>query len=574
MRTPLLWLAATALAACSDSGTPALGEEEYHFLSKSYDVEGLHRSMMGPRSREYITLLPKEDESELLWVTGFKAVMVDGDGETSAPQDFMCHSNFSLQQPYIRLFTLSQGQLSIRFPEGFAVPVMSDKIMSVETQVLNLNEPDLRRQVRHKIDVSFVRDSEVETPFRPLAVKHGYALVSLGEEPVAWDVSTPDGVQERACCLPGEAASLDSMMTDSQGRRFSGHFVVEPGRHEYRTLITKQMKLEYDTTLHYVAVHVHPFAEYAELYDLTDGRVVYRGYAEQFEGRIGLEHVDYFSSEEGIPLYKDHEYEIVGVYNNTSDEPQDSMIVMLLYVEDQKFVKPVPGASSRPSYSVTPSEDVAPGKIVVDELVEGFGAGPEDGNMVVVHYTGWLADGTRFESSHARGMPFAFPLGIGRVVPGLDQAIAGMRVGGTAKVTVPGDLGFGPKGAGDGTIPPNATLVFEVELLDVPEVGYEIVEEGDGEPARFGQNATLHYRGFLDDGTEFDSSHSRGEPYAFRVGWGRVIAGWHKAVEGMKVGEKRRARIPAVLGYGPLGFGDQVPPNSDLTFELELVGLE
>ena len=98
------------------------------------------------------------------------------------------------------------------------------------------------------------------------------------------------------------------------------------------------------------------------------------------------------------------------------------------------------------------------------------GDGPEavSGKTVEVHYTGWLENGTKFDSSLDRGEPFSFRLGAGEVIEGWDQGVAGMKVGGKRKLTIPPDLAYGQEGAG-GVIPPGATLVFEVELLDVRE---------------------------------------------------------------------------------------------------------
>jgi FKBP-type peptidyl-prolyl cis-trans isomerase FkpA len=96
----------------------------------------------------------------------------------------------------------------------------------------------------------------------------------------------------------------------------------------------------------------------------------------------------------------------------------------------------------------------------------GTGAEAKAGQTAVVHYTGWLTNGTKFDSSKDRGQPFSFPLGGGRVIKGWDEGVQGMKVGGTRKLTIPADLGYGAQGAG-GVIPPNATLVFEVDLLEL-----------------------------------------------------------------------------------------------------------
>jgi FKBP-type peptidyl-prolyl cis-trans isomerase len=102
----------------------------------------------------------------------------------------------------------------------------------------------------------------------------------------------------------------------------------------------------------------------------------------------------------------------------------------------------------------------------IEDMKVGTGAVAEAGKSVTVHYTGWLTNGTKFDSSKDHGQPFTFPLGAGRVIKGWDQGVAGMKVGGLRKLTIPPNLGYGAHGAG-GDIPPNATLVFEVELLGV-----------------------------------------------------------------------------------------------------------
>ena len=101
------------------------------------------------------------------------------------------------------------------------------------------------------------------------------------------------------------------------------------------------------------------------------------------------------------------------------------------------------------------------------DFVVGDGASPTSGKPVTVHYTGWLLDGDKFDSSLDRGEPFTFTIGAGQVIRGWDEGVMGMKVGGKRQLVIPPDLGYGSRGAGGGVIPPNATLVFEVELLEV-----------------------------------------------------------------------------------------------------------
>lgn len=103
---------------------------------------------------------------------------------------------------------------------------------------------------------------------------------------------------------------------------------------------------------------------------------------------------------------------------------------------------------------------------------------------------------------------------------------------------------------------------------------YQILQPGDGAVAKAGQLVTVHYTGWLTDGTKFDSSVDRGQPFQFTLGAGQVIKGWDEGVAGMKIGEKRKLTIPANLGYGSQGAGGVIPPNATLVFDVQLLGAQ
>jgi peptidylprolyl isomerase len=228
------------------------------------------------------------------------------------------------------------------------------------------------------------------------------------------------------------------------------------------------------------------------------------------------------------------------------------------------------------------------------ELRAGSGPQPQAGEIVAVHYTGKLQDGTVFDSSYDRGEPIRFALGNGMVIAGWEEGIALMSKGGAATLIIPPNLAYGEAGAGGGLIPANATLTFDVELVDVTAgsptaptsvdaaryittdqgIRYVDVVVGEGPEVTNGQLVIAHYTGWLEDGTKFDSSVDRGEPFSFNLGMGQVIPGWDLGMRGMRVGGSRQLVIPASLAYGERGAGGVIPPNATLIFEIELIEVQ
>ena len=218
----------------------------------------------------------------------------------------------------------------------------------------------------------------------------------------------------------------------------------------------------------------------------------------------------------------------------------------------------------------------------------GTGAAPSRGDTVTVEYAGFLEDGTLFDASMKRPRPFSFRIGQGEVIPGWDEGVMAMKVGGKRQLRIPYELAYGERGHPP-TIPPKATLIFDVELVDVKpapkprevaesdyvttESGlrYHDLEVGAGPAPEAGDFVKVHYTGWLTDGRVFDSSVERGRPIEFPLGEGRVILGWDEGLSTMREGGKRQLVIPSDLAYGERGRPPVIPPDSTLIFEVELV---
>lgn len=265
--------------------------------------------------------------------------------------------------------------------------------------------------------------------------------------------------------------------------------------------------------------------------------------------------------------------------------PANSQIVIEM---ELLAVKPAP----------VPSEVAADQLIASDtglqyfDLSEGSGDAAVKSATVATHFTLWVKTESGFDyiDSSLDRSPMKFVVGRGDTVfPGWEEGVTGMKVGGKRYLVIPPTLGMGAQD--NGAIPANSTLVMEIELteLTMPQVATQVDEkdfivtesglkyydlvEGTGDAAAAGQTVVVNYTGWLEDGTQFDTSVGSATPFSFVLGQGRVIAGWDEGLVGMKVGGKRQLIIPAALGYGDSGSGI-IPGGATLIFEVELIEIK
>jgi peptidylprolyl isomerase len=239
----------------------------------------------------------------------------------------------------------------------------------------------------------------------------------------------------------------------------------------------------------------------------------------------------------------------------------------------------------------------------------GTGREAKAGDLVSIHFKGWMvpkdtagelfSDWSIDESkkmlslgdSKMRNQPVKFVLNTGSFIKGTDEGIVGMKAGGVRTMIIPSKLAYGE--AGVGFVPPNTDLKVVVELLEVKDKGvakmwevdstlfkttasgvkYAVISNGDGPAIEAGKVITVHYSGYLQDGTLFDSSVERDEPIQFVVGQGQVIPGWDEGLQLLKKGDKARFIIPPQLGYGEMQL-EKIPANSTLIFDTEIMDIK
>jgi len=330
------------------------------FISKPFHVNQKWKSMEGP-SHQTPVVISQSRGLEYLWFRGYRTEIIPADGDGTVSQEFMCHNNldFIMKPPFHseifgwgrekaafqspRLFTLSQGQFEVTLPEGFGLPLRSDEGIFLTTQVLNHNIENADISVRHRVEIDVVRDEDLEEPLKPLYASAVTIMASLGDTDAYYAVKDPDAVHQGSSCEVGTTPDTikEHVYTDELGQRFTGHWVLKPGREIRHTLVTKRLNVTSDTRIHFIGAHLHPFAESLALRDLTTGETLYTIEATGPETGIGLEHVTFYSSTEGIAVYRDHEYELVSIYNNTSGVDQDAMAVLFLYLYDEDAARAI-----------------------------------------------------------------------------------------------------------------------------------------------------------------------------------------------------------------------------------------
>jgi hypothetical protein len=335
-----------ALLLCQ--GCRPEGRGHTTFTSRSYPISGIQGPLRGPKGTEK-ALLVKNHPAELIWLTGMSCPrLVDASGrELPLAMMSLCHLDLrnvprhadlmgTQHRPNGRLFSLGQGVTQVQLPAGFGIPMMSSEPLLVTTGVMNLDPylPETRASV--EVDVTFLYQRGLSRPLVPLWEASAYALISLGPRPACYGVQTPNPPVHGDGCARLRPATRQ-VFQDPYKRRFSADWMAPPGELVTRTLVSRLLNLPYDTTLHAATAQLLPGVRRIELRDRTKLKSLLTLDIPERKADGTAAQVPSFTSLEGIPVYADHEYELVVTTRNPGKAPMPARAVLHVYLRDKEF---------------------------------------------------------------------------------------------------------------------------------------------------------------------------------------------------------------------------------------------
>ncbi len=303
----------------------------------------------------------RNNARELYWFKGMKLDVLDENDKPLPTAEFICHLNLdvvpSLRNQLFpegercgngRILTLTQGQTEFYFPEGFAVPVASEEQWTFTFQAAN-RTTDQHRRIKHRCRLYLVKDSELVYPVKALHWYAPYVSVIVDRDTAEAATAQQKNHPECLAMSPGVNAPNSvpgSTFNDKFNRKLSGHWVVPPGVHTYSSPIVDERDSGFgskDRRIHAVWTHLHPLCTKTSLVrcDRDQRRKVLEAHAKtSLAGGLELKEIGTIYSKEGIPLAAGQHYELEAIYENKTDKPQDSMVVMGIFFADDKFARP------------------------------------------------------------------------------------------------------------------------------------------------------------------------------------------------------------------------------------------
>lgn len=314
--------------------------KKYKMISPTFYIDGIYKSMEGPKSSNYIQL---SQDKALLWMTGFHVKALNSKNRKQISNDFICHTNidfndvkyfsdFHLENRigifYPRLTSLSHGLENFNFPNGYGIPMKGNDLLFITTQSLNHNISDANFFIKHEVTIDYTNDNSL---IKPLLSRTVFIMLPYDKADPFKSPLDP----AKDFCIPVE--TKNHSYEDEKGNTLSGHWVIPTGINTYRSSIDNQLQIKDSLRLHAAAVHIHPFATALILFDKTENKPLFTSKIINHADKIGLSKIDFFSSETGVWMYKNHQYELILHVNNTTSLNQDMMGSMFLFFYDEEL---------------------------------------------------------------------------------------------------------------------------------------------------------------------------------------------------------------------------------------------
>ncbi|MFT5470067.1 MAG: hypothetical protein ACI8UO_005191 [Verrucomicrobiales bacterium] len=358
-----------------DSGAGSVVE----LISGKYAIDGYFQSMQGPSSNlPQFRVADAAAPEEIIWVTGIESKVVASANQTPISAEYFCHANLTLSPESTspeahcaafptpkhqdwRLFTLVPGRMKIELPPGFGIPLRASTELDLYTMSLNQN-PDrpVPGDIRFLSRIHYSKSSKtigmrpvfrralyVYQQFRELTPVSGLPAAAgkhIGEQCAqecekSQLAAVPSRFNGADPNHPGATCCVSNASTGGVLKQFGNdhtiHWMVPPGRHTYKSEVTDQFELPFDTTAHYVTGHLHPCGVSLELVDVESGDVIFSIDSEDFDDLIGVRRMSELRFEAGIKLEKDRRYELIAEYDNPTSKPSDAMAILYLYLAEE-----------------------------------------------------------------------------------------------------------------------------------------------------------------------------------------------------------------------------------------------
>ncbi len=350
----------TILASAAQSAQhrqpPQNIQHQITVFSKPQTIDRVYQSMTGLVDNQQVSFTESE-KPELLWLTGFKVEVVDSVTNAPKSQEYLCHSHLkfnpdtfdirkrnkafgpNLANQDYKFVTLIQGRTEVDLPPNFGLPISSDEPFIFHSMVINNNPMAKPFSVKTKATFNFLRDKELVVPVKPvfrrcLTIR---VPVSLSDQRKSSCHSMGEDVDAELESAQPVQSTERNVLTNKEGQQDSYHWFVPPGRHQYRYILAKGLELPYDTTVHHISIHVHAYAKSLELRDVTTGKRIFKSRVKNYNQRIGVAESQCYSSAKGIPVFKNHQYELICEYDNPTSNDIDAMAVLYAYFLTKSF---------------------------------------------------------------------------------------------------------------------------------------------------------------------------------------------------------------------------------------------